>query len=236
MPLYGHTYLFSTPRITLEMPVTVLFTNYHTCVFEGLLETYKNVLPERVVERAFRFSRWQDRQALLLGKLLIWKGLKDHHYDDDCLKMLHFNKYGKPYVDGKVFFNLSHAGRYVVCAFASEEIGIDIEEIRPIEIDDFISIFSVQEINLLRLSKQPQTDFFRIWTLKESVVKADGRGMATPLPLIIPAENGSLQTENMIWHVREISMFPGYCCALACTTHPSSLMLKKIDFGVGQPG
>ena len=42
------------------------------------------------------------------------------------------NKTGKPMlVDTRKHFNLSHSGKYVVLAIADQEVGIDIERVRP---------------------------------------------------------------------------------------------------------
>lgn len=42
------------------------------------------------------------------------------------------SKNGKPMlVDARKHFNLSHSGKYVVLAIADQEVGIDIERVRP---------------------------------------------------------------------------------------------------------
>src|SRR5690606_17840232 len=102
------------------------------------------------------------------GKLLIWKGLTQFSYENDCLTKIQFNSYGKPFIDQNIFFNLSHSGNYVVCAFFMQEIGIDIEEIKEIEIDDFNKIFTEGERKCLKNSNNRTNDFFRYWTMKES--------------------------------------------------------------------
>lgn len=215
------------------MSAIVLYTDYDYSIYERLMEMYNNILPQHIKDKARKFSRWQDQQAYLLGKLLIWKGLKHFHYPDDCLTKLQTNGYGKPYLDSTVFFNLSHSGQYVICAFYHDEIGIDIEQIKPVEIVDFSTIFSDQEKNHLTSSPDPQKDFYRFWTIKESVIKAEGKGVSIPLAQVNSAEvgaEGNIHFENKIWFVNQVSLFQNYCCSLATRTKPSSLTFEKVNF------
>ncbi len=215
-----------------QMSVLVLYTDYNYCMYKSLLETYNSFLTQKIKEQVYTFRRWQDRQAFILGKLLIWEGLKHHQYDQDCLSNLQINSYGKPYIDSSVFFNLSHSGQYVICAFYKEEIGIDIEKIERVEIDDFKTIFSDQELNHLRISLTPLADFFRSWTIKESVIKADGQGLSLPLQLINTSEEGIVQLGKKTWYVKEVNLFQNYCCSIATLTEPTSFLFKKIDFEI----
>lgn len=214
------------------MSVLVLYTDYSYCMYESLLETYTNFLTQKIKDQVSTYRRWQDRQAFVLGKLLIWKGLKYHQYEDDCLSKLQLNRYGKAYIDSRVFFNLSHSGQYVICAFYKEEIGIDIEKIEQIDLDDFKIIFSEQEMNQLRVSLDPLTDFFRLWTIKESVIKAEGKGLSLPLQLINTSKLGTVQVEKKTWYVKEINLFQNYCCAIATLSEPSSFFFEKVNFEI----
>ena len=43
------------------------------------------------------------------------------------------NKYGKPYFEKEnIYFNLSHSKEYIAAAFYKKEIGIDIQDIKPV--------------------------------------------------------------------------------------------------------
>ncbi len=46
-------------------------------------------------------------------------------------------EYGKPYIPAlpDMHFNISHSGRWIVCAVDSKPIGIDIEKMKPGTID-----------------------------------------------------------------------------------------------------
>ena len=88
---------------------------------------------------------------------------------------------GKPYLIGapQVQFNLSHAGDWAVCAVGSHPVGVDIEQCRAGRRDVARRFFHPDEVQYLdTLSPAARTDaFYTLWTLKESYVKADGRGL-----------------------------------------------------------
>lgn len=95
------------------------------------------------------------------------------------------NKYGKPFLKGnsRLHFNFSHSGDWIVCVIDNESVDIDIEKIRPICFDLFEQFFSVEEYNTL-IAKNPekwQLFFFDLWILKESYIKAVGKGFSIPL-------------------------------------------------------
>jgi len=95
------------------------------------------------------------------------------------------NKYGKPFLKDQVdfHFNISHSGEWVVCAVDDEPIGIDIEKIQDIDLSIADRLFSMQEfIDIHALPQKEQLPYFYdIWTLKESYIKAWGKGLSIPL-------------------------------------------------------
>ena len=96
--------------------------------------------------------------------------------------------YGKPYLSGvkDFYFNLSHSGQYVALAVGRFPLGVDVERMQPME-DSMKSIaarFFTSRENRLLLSKSGDAlcrMFYTLWTLKESYVKAEGKGLSIPL-------------------------------------------------------
>ena len=91
-------------------------------------------------------------------------------------------EYGKPYYDDTPSFSLSHAGDYALLAVSGAgRVGVDVERERTVAIDALAKRFFPPEEQAL-LAKTPisaqKSLFFTIWTLKESYVKADGRGFS----------------------------------------------------------
>lgn len=135
--------------------------------------------------RIARFVRKEDALRGLCGEWLIRSvaagksGMKAEEFEIDV------SEFGKPYFSNfsTMHFNLSHAGTWVLAAFADEPVGVDVEEIRPIDLNVASIVFSEQECSILSaLPPEKQLNyFFRLWTLKESLVKALGKGFGYDL-------------------------------------------------------
>ncbi len=106
--------------------------------------------------------------------------------------------HGKPFIVGlsNFYYNLSHSGEWVVCATDRAPIGIDIEMVRPVNIDLARLYFSTAEYRSLIGKTEPEKNhlFFDLWTLKESYIKAKGGGLAIPLDsFTIYSEQGRIK-------------------------------------------
>lgn len=75
-------------------------------------------------------------------------------------------------------FNLSHAGDYAAAVFDEGEVGIDVEQVRRVNVNVMRRQFTAEE-NAYLLS-EPDA-FLRLWTRKESYCKAVGEGLHLPL-------------------------------------------------------
>lgn len=93
------------------------------------------------------------------------------------------DKKGKPFLAEftNLHFNISHCDGLAVCGISSDEIGVDAELIRGCSSKVMKRIFSAEEQNFIAVSKSPETDFFKIWTLKESLCKFTGDGIFSGL-------------------------------------------------------
>jgi 4'-phosphopantetheinyl transferase len=196
-------------------------------------------LPRRIWERMLekmpgpvrtgigRYRRWEDRQAVLFGKLLLAEGLKRMAYPAH-LKDLVWDVSGRPFLGGGMDFNISHSGEYVVCALCREgRVGIDIEKIRPIDVTDFQGQMTPRQWEAIVASECPEDTFFRLWTQKEAVIKADGGGMAIPLDIIV-MEGGKAFLDDAVWTVKEVRIADGYRCFLATNSDDPEMRSERI--------
>ena len=103
-------------------------------------------------------------------------------YHTDFDNNISYNEYGKPYLKNSgVFFNISHCIGLAVCGIDNCEIGVDVENIREFPERVLKRSFSQREAEAVISSESPDETFFRVWTLKESFVKAIGIGISYPL-------------------------------------------------------
>lgn len=145
-----------------------------------------NISPEKRQKLA-KFRHKADLYRSLLGDILIRVIISGQTAVNS--RDIHFvaNAYGKPFLQNgpAISFNLSHSGNWAAAIFGRGHhcLGIDIEKIVPFPIDDMQSCFTKTENEqLLSKTGRDQLDyFFQLWTLKESCVKAIGKGLSIPL-------------------------------------------------------
>jgi 4'-phosphopantetheinyl transferase len=144
--------------------------------------------------------RVRDRQNLtsklqtVAGELLARYSVGQFLGKPDQQINLVFGEKGKPHIGNlaDVHFNISHSGQYVVCAVAHSEIGIDVERIRKVNLRIAKRFFSPSEINdLMACDEETRMQYFiTLWTIKESYLKAIGRGLTQHLNSFTIVKNG----------------------------------------------
>lgn len=132
-----------------------------------------------------KFRKYEDAQRSLIGDILIRYMLCKKLNIENQKLIFNSNEYGKPLLVNYngFYFNLSHSGEWVVCCVDDFEIGIDIEEIKPIDMSIAEHFFSKKEFINLMCKKEFEREsyFYDLWTLKESYIKTLGKGLAIPL-------------------------------------------------------
>jgi 4'-phosphopantetheinyl transferase len=97
---------------------------------------------------------------------------------------LKVNRFGKPYLENAdLWFNVSHTDKTFIIAISKKgRIGIDMEEMsekwEDMDLSDYV--FSDEEKQLVN----NQEDFFKMWTMKEALLKAYGTGLTNQLKKI----------------------------------------------------
>ena len=118
-------------------------------------------------EKTLRLKNDDDKRRSLGVELLLEKaaGRSDYALTEN----------GKPFFpDGGVYFSLSHCGKYAVCAVSGVPVGADIELARDNALRLAERFFMPDEAALVERSPTPEAEFCRLWTLKESYIKAAG--------------------------------------------------------------
>ena len=134
---------------------------------------------------------------------------------------------GKPRLESAagVEFNVSHARGLVLVALSRfGAVGVDVEPVdRAVEMLELSEAhFHPEEVARLRAASEPAEVFFRCWTRKEAVVKADGRGLQVPLAefCVLPTgeDSGLVRVEvpggAAVW-VGDLAVGEGFRAALA---------------------
>ncbi len=207
--------------------IEIWYTHFHAPFTDEAWNVCLEKMPEAIQTQALRFVRWQDRHASLLGKILLREGMKKHGYPPDCLKEISYTEYNRPFIDGAIDFNISHSGNYVVCAINMVgRVGIDVERMKPLHIEEFKDCMTDEEWRAIQGSPNHLEKFYDLWTLKESVVKGDGRGMSLPLPEV-RVEGEIARVDNVSWYAKKINLDSHYSCHIAANHEISSLHLHE---------
>lgn len=187
-------------------------------------------IPEADRLRVGRYRRWLDMQMSVTGLLMIGKVMQPAPGEsiEAVLSQVTRSSAGRPSLPFGPDFNIAHSGGIVVLAAAARasgvRVGIDIEVIS----DTWAGLLDValtrtERAALLATSK-PEDEFFRMWTYKEAVVKADGRGLAVPLNCL-SSLNASILLDGTLWSVKRLETPPEYAAHLA-TSRDAAICVK----------
>jgi 4'-phosphopantetheinyl transferase len=179
---------------------------------------------ERV--RAGRLKRPQDRERSLEAHCAIRRLLAFQlGVDPRCLEF-DATAVGKPFLAGPaqdLQFNLSHSGRHGLIAVANDQsVGVDIEVRRPISdlLGVTLKIATPREARLLKQlpTNQVHSAFFELWTRKEAVLKALGRGFfIDPREVEVGTGPGRsyVNFDERIWTEESLAISPCVAAAAA---------------------
>ena len=134
-------------------------------------------LYESIKEHFISSSRISQRKESLVGRIMLHKALAGLSAGEYTVK---YSDAEKPSLicDKKLYFNISHSGDYVVLAVSDEEVGCDIQEIRPYNPRVARRHYCENERHLIEKSKNRDKIFIRFWALKESMLKFTGKGLS----------------------------------------------------------
>ena len=131
--------------------------------------------------RANRYHFSKDKNRFIICRTVL-KFLLAKQTGLDVNKIV-LDKYSnkKPYLSShpSVFFNVTHAGDYAIIAIANSSIGVDIEYVnKDFDYNEILpSVFNKSEIDEVFNSNDIQRTFYKLWTRKEAIVKATGKGI-----------------------------------------------------------
>lgn len=188
-----------------------------------------SLLPE-IRKAKVEFYAYRREKIIALAAGLLMRRCLEQRLGRPLLEgELSVDGYGKPYLRGKngVYFNISHAGAYVVCAVAGQETGVDIEEVKVGDCSEVARlVFSPSDYACwqARPDEERLDQFYCLWTLRESFSKAVGLGFGLAASEVsfshadggrdIYKANFSRGTRNEVWYCRHYHCFNDYKLAL----------------------
>lgn len=165
---------------------------------EAEREAILPLLPPERRERLLRVTDVGKQREPLCAYLILCLALRQKCGWKE-LPEIALSQRGKPYFPGHpgVHFNISHSSGAVLVGVADQELGVDIERIRP-----------VGQRMMVRLAHvSTEEAFFRSWVRREARAKRTGSGMGTLMRSESPLQPGE--------YYYELDTFPGYAAGLS---------------------
>ena len=149
-----------------------------------------NYLPIQRKEQALKFKHELGRKQCVLAYNLLCKAL-EKEYGITEKPIFEYGDHGKPSIIGHddIYFNLSHCRTAVACAVSDKPIGIDIESIRPAKESIIRYAMNDDEAKQILESENPDLEFTKLWTKKESLLKLTGEGINDNMKSVLSPEN-----------------------------------------------
>lgn len=150
-------------------------------------------------------------------------------------------------------FNLSHSGEWVAIAVTEgASVGVDIEQEKPLaQWESLVRRFFSEEEGRWLFSLEPHAQlqgFYRLWSLKESYMKATGLGFSMGLSCfsVLPVEgggellrSGGVPCREEAWQFLSWRAVPNYAlaCAIQGNSRPTRLnFFDKLKYWVDKTG
>jgi 4'-phosphopantetheinyl transferase len=150
-------------------------------VSNDVIDALANLLTTAERARADRYRFPDDRRRSIVARAATRRFLARYLGNDPATLVIDEEEFGKPVLRGhEIEFNASHSGDLVALAFAkTTAVGIDVERRR--KLTDAIALarryFSAEEVAIVERAADVEDAFFAIWTAKEAIVKASGKGI-----------------------------------------------------------
>jgi len=186
-------------------------------------------LPPTLHAKALRYRSKVSAYNYIVGRLLLKHGLETIGYDND-LEKISFQKNDKPSLPA-VQFNISHSDHQVICGFASKgQIGVDLEKIKPIDLEDFTSTFSAKEWAAIKTSDDPLRSFYWFWTRKESIIKAMGLNLNYLHRIELDVSKDHFVIEGVSWFLRDVDLGVEFASAVCSQEQIDEIEIVEVKF------
>ena len=183
-------------------------------------------------------SNWLDhiphtpskRLPHLLGTMLLFRRLSLLGYSFMNLPRLYYTPEGKPYFAEQLYFNVSYTNDLIVLAFSErQEVGVDVEQIRPISWRSFESYFTHEEWNKIAKLKYPSKKLINYWVIKEAASKLTGEGLEIPYHKI-KFKKYTIRLDKVIYHHQALDLTSN-CVAHVVTKSPcKNLLINNVTY------
>ena len=146
------------------------------------LDTCLGLLSPERRERILRAQNESIQKQSAAAELLLRYALRSVFGMDD-LPQIALREGGKPYfpTHPEIRFNLSHCPLAAACAVADTEVGVDVQDVRPVSDAVLRRVLCENEQAFVQNAADKNTAFAILWSRKEAILKMQGSGIASDL-------------------------------------------------------
>lgn len=141
---------------------------------DSLYDRYFSMMSKSRKEKVEAVKDKDSRKRTVAGEMLAKQMLSEQSGKREEDIVIEVGENGKPF-SNIMHFSISHTENLVVCAVAENRIGVDIEKIRPYNDKLARRITNDKEYEYIN---QDAKKFIEIWTLKEAIIKREGKGIS----------------------------------------------------------
>ena len=188
--------------------------NVSASALETRVASCIDTLPAAKRDRILHIRPSQARVNSALGWCLLRFALRDRGHADFTLSQLLFDAERKPrWPQRRCDFNLTHAASLVACAITETgRVGIDCERLRPVNAAALLR--RILSSNERAPSDADARAFFRLWTQKEAVIKAEGNGGVWDMARV-HTDDATADYRGTRWHLYPVALADDYIAHVA---------------------
>lgn len=199
---------------------------------DSIVTSCAAILPEILVAGIARYKFFRDRKVRTIARLLLLECILETGHSPGLLHEYRLDRNNKPFITDWHHFNISHSGQLVALAYGDQAIGIDIEEIKPIETGLFQHYLHAAERAWIddALPSNVLSRFYSVWSKKEAVLKADGIGILHDLQALNTLEHPVYLygTAYQVLPLHLPETYAGFLATLERSTGDDSIDLQQV--------
>lgn len=147
----------------------IVYINIDNFNINNALAYIGNFVTQNIIKSLNSYIDTESKNIAIASMYLKILSLKKHNLKWEDLK---YSEGGKPYIKNNIYyFSISHSKNFCFYGEDHMPIGIDIEFIKYDTKQSLINHFAESEKKLINDSLKPNTEFYKIWCCKESVIK-----------------------------------------------------------------
>jgi 4'-phosphopantetheinyl transferase len=194
------------------------------------------LLTQAELVKCGRFRQKHDSDRFIISRSAIKLIMGRYLKRKPALIEIETGENKKPYIkDSPLFYNLSHSGDWIILAVSDSAIGIDTEMVNnSFDFSDVINeYFSPAEFSFITEENSAER-FFMLWTRKEALTKATGKGLDDDLKFIPSLDNehylkGNILSSKNNWAIFSFILAENYLASVAVNIETGNIRFWETD-------